>query len=218
VTRTVTAPRTIPIGLDEVLEPRSTALIVWDMQVGMGGHAFNVETVVPRIQELLTAARRSGVAVLWSRHVMPPVDVAPAPVLRDFMRRQGVADPNELRPFMAAGSSDVELLPGLDPADGELVFEKSTRSAFVGTTVEGALRDLGIRSIVLAGVQTDQGIEVTARHAFALGFFPVVATDAVGSRTHEAHELGLTFLRAAQTDLADVAAITAIWELPGAAD
>ena len=71
---------------------------------------------------------------------------------------------------------------------------------------------VGIGTIVIAGVQTDQGVEVTARHAFALGFFPVVAEDAVGSRTSAAHELGITFLRGTQTDLATVQVIADAWK------
>jgi len=203
--------RIVPLSLQDVLAPSKSALLVWDMQRGMGGHAFNLDEMLPRIQALVEAARSKGVFVMWSRHVMPPRDVASTPVLREFMRRQQVEDPEALAPFMQAGTPDTELLPGLAPGSGELVFEKSTRSAFVGTAVELALRARDIGTIVIAGVQTDQGVEVTARHAFALGFFPVVAEDAVGSRTSAAHELGITFLRGAQTDLATVQVIAEAW-------
>jgi nicotinamidase-related amidase len=201
----------VPRSLAELLAPPHTALLIWDMQNGMGGHAFNLGALVPRLQSLIAAARDVGVFVMWSRHVMPPLEISPAPVLRDFMRRQGVSDPRQLKPFMQAGTSDVELISGLEPSSTDLVFEKSTRSAFVGTAIELVLRVRNIRSVVIAGVQTDQGVEVTARHAFALGLFPVVAEDAVGSRTSQAHELGLTFLRQTQTDVVPVDEIIAAW-------
>ena len=113
------------------------------------------------------------------------------------MRRQGVSHVSELRPFMQAGTPDVEFVPELLPGPGEVVLEKSSPSFFIGTPLEVRLRAKGVESVILVGVATEQGIEFTARHALALGYFTVIAEDAVGSFTPEGHEIGLAYLRTA---------------------
>jgi biuret amidohydrolase len=201
----------IPLSLDEVLAPAHTTLVVWDMQRGLGGHVFNLDEVVARISTLIAAARAAGVTVTWSRHVLPPMALGSPPAVRDFMRRQRVERPEDLAPFMQEGSDEVGFVDGLLPAEGDLIIEKSTRSFFVGTPADLRLRDRGIRTLVLTGASTDQGIEVSARHAFALGYFPVVVEEAVSSRSIEAHQLGLSFLRSAQTDVVSADEVLRVW-------
>jgi nicotinamidase-related amidase len=203
--------RSIPLSLNEILAPSHSTLVVWDMQQGLGGHVFNLDDVVARISKLIGAARAAGVPVVWSRHILPPIEFASAPSVRDFMRRQRVERPEDLAPFMQDGSDEVGFVDGLRPEADDLVIDKSTRSFFVGTPADLRLRDLSISTLVLTGASTDQGIEVTARHAFALGYFPVVVEDAVSSRSAGAHELGLTFLRAAQTDVVPLDVVLRVW-------
>src|SRR5205814_1726688 len=131
----------------------------------------------------LKAARAAGVFVVWSRHLPPAVVHDGPPNLRTAMRQQRVTEPAALAPRLRPGTPEAELLPGLVAEGDELVLEKSTPSFFIGTPLEVRLRARDIRTIVLAGVATEHGIEFTARHALALGFFVVIAEDAVGSFT-----------------------------------
>ena len=64
--------------------------------------------------------------------------------------------------------------------------------AFVGTDLEQTLRDRGIRTIVLAGISTNIGVESTARTAAALGFDVVLVEDACSSMSEEAHRFAIT--------------------------
>lgn len=200
----------LPSDGAELVAPEHTALVIWDMQHGIAGRAHNLPTLRTRLESLLTAARRSGVTVVWSRHVAPPLAYTAPSAIRTLMKRQGVTRASELTPYMQQGSAETGLLDGLEPTDDELVIEKSTPSLFIGTAVETRLRARGVQTLILAGVATEQGIEFTARHALALGFFVVVAEDAVGSFSPEAHELGLTFLRTV-ADLHDVAKVARHW-------
>ena len=56
------------------------------------------------------------------------------------------------------------------------------------------------RTIVLCGVATERGIEMTGRHAMTLGYH-VVIDGAVGSFTNEGHEIGMAFIRTAMAVL-----------------
>lgn len=200
----------IPRSLTEVLAPERTALIVWDMQVGIAGRALNLSSLRPAVDSLLQAARAAGVFVVWSRHIPPAVVHDGPPSLRAAMRQQGVTEPAALQPRMRPGSPEAEFLPGLVPEGDELVLEKSTPSFFIGTPLEVRLRARDIRTIVLAGVATEHGIEFTARHALALGLFVVVAEDAVGSFTAAGHDLGLTYLRIV-ADVVPAAEVSSAW-------
>lgn len=185
----------VPGSLSEIVHPSQTALIVWDMQVGIGARAHNRDSLLSTLRALIEGARRAGVLVVWSQHIAPPPEFTSRVGLWTLMRRQGVTDVTRVSPFMQRGTPEVELIPEFVPAAGELVLEKSTPSFFVGTPLEQRLRARGIETLVLTGVATEQGIEFTARHAIALGFFAVVVEDAVGSFSSQAHELGLAALR-----------------------
>jgi nicotinamidase-related amidase len=200
----------VPTSLAEIADPSRTALVVWDMQVGIGAKAHNIAQLLPNLRKLLDAARASDALVVWSRHVAPPIELTPPSGLRALMKRQNVAAASQIKPFMQAGTPDVEIMAELDPRPGEPIIEKSTPSFFVGTPLELRLRARAITTLVLAGVATEQGVEMTARHALTLGLFPIVAEDAVGSFSQAGHELGLAYLRTA-VDVVSSEEIVKVW-------
>lgn len=67
------------------------------------------------------------------------------------------------------------------PRDGERVIEKSTNSAFIGTSLERELRAIGIADVVITGVITNNSVEATARMSGNLGFRTVVVSDATAT-------------------------------------
>lgn len=200
----------IPERAQQVLRPAETALLLWDLQNGLGGHAINLAELRVKWRELRAGARANGVLVLRSRHVAPPMKVMRETEIWRIMRRQGVRHPDDLQPYMQSGSRDVEFLEGFEPAPDEVVIEKSTPSLFIGTPADDRLRAANIRSLVLAGVATDIGIEFTSRHALALGYYPVIASDAVGSYSAEAQERGLACVRSFAL-VETTAAIVSAW-------
>lgn len=185
----------LPRDLRELIAPATTCLVVWDAQVGLAGRGTNLEMIAPNIRALVDAASAVGTLVVWSRHILPPLDQFPDAGVDWLMRRQGVHTIEELRPYMQRGMPETEFLAGLSPDPGHIVLEKSVPSFFIGTPLDLRLRALGIRTVVLTGVATEIGIEFTARHALALGYFVVVIEDAVGSYTEEANRSGLEHLR-----------------------
>jgi nicotinamidase-related amidase len=168
---------------------------MWDFQVGLAGRAKSLDQLLTASGRLLTAADAAGIPVMWSRHTLPPI-AETTPGMQLFQaRKQGVASARELQPFMQPGSPEREFLPELSPRPHDTVIEKCTPSFFVGTTLEQRLFATGVRSVVLAGVATEIGVDLTAKHALALGYVPVVVEDAVGSYTDEKQEIGLAALR-----------------------
>jgi len=185
----------IPRDLTDMLEPASTAVIMWDFQVGLGGNATNLDGIVATSEQLLDGADRAGVDVIWSRHTVPDLDQVSAGSLYRMVKKQRVSDPSELQPFMQEGSPEREFIPQLQPRPHDTIIDKSTPSFFVGTPLHLRLSALDIRTLVFCGVATDIGIDLSAKHAFALGYFPVVVEDAVGSYSEERHVAALTAMR-----------------------
>jgi nicotinamidase-related amidase len=64
------------------------------------------------------------------------------------------------------------------PLPGEKIISKQTNSSFIGTPLEGPLRALHTRSLVVAGVSTNNSVEATVRMAGNLGFETYLVADA----------------------------------------
>jgi nicotinamidase-related amidase len=186
------------------------ALIVYDMQVGVlrqlpDGGAEAIE----RVSRVLTAARAGGYPVFFTRHMSLPVRLMGTAQLRTAMAWQRTDDPEKVESWFLPGTPGFEIAPDLSPRDDEAVFDKLAMSAFAGTPLEMALRDLGVRSFAIAGVALEIGIAPTVSHAVDLGFIPVVVTDACGGRDGQAMQRVLDdFKFSGDALLTDIAGIT----------
>jgi nicotinamidase-related amidase len=168
---------------------------MWDFQRGLAGRARHLDAIIASARKLLEGADEAGIPVFWSRHTLPPLE-ATTPGMQLFQAmKQGVAQAAELRPFMQVGSPEREFLEEISPRQQDTVIEKSSPSFFVGTALQQSLFAAGVRSVVIAGVATEIGVDLTAKHALALGYVPVVVEDAVGSYTDEKQQIGLAALR-----------------------
>ena len=199
------------VTLKESLDASRTALIIWDLQAGLAGQADNRAVLAEQVPKLIAGARAAGCRVIWSRHVGAPVDELSPAAIRIAMRMQGVSDPAAIAQYMPEGSPEGEWVEWASPDSGDVVLSKSLPTFFVGTGLDSLLRGWSIDTLVLAGVATDHGIEVTTRHGLALGFTCVVASDGTGSFTADAHQDAIG--RLSQTaEVLSVPEILAIWE------
>ncbi len=189
------ASNEIPADLSEMIDPAHAALLMWDFQVGLGGNASNLDQISKSGNRLLASADEAGVPVFWSRHTVPDLAQVTAGSLYRMMKKQGVSNVSDLKPFMQEGSPEREFLSHIKPRPHDTIIDKSTPSFFIGTPLNLRLVALTIRSLLICGVATDIGVDLTAKHAFALGYFPVVVEDAVGSYTDERHRAGLEAMR-----------------------
>jgi len=186
-------PAPPPRTAADVLQAGSSVLVLWDLQNGLAGQSPELPRLSPVWSRLRDAALENGVLVVRSRHV------APRPDLMDEVERWRVSrrTHGENRPehYMQPGGEDTRFIPGFEPGPEEVVIEKTAPSLFHNTPADARLRARGVRAVVLAGVATDIGIDFTARHAMALGYFPIVAEDAVGGFAQAAHEHAMAILR-----------------------
>src|SRR5215468_8961252 len=181
----------IPQNLSEACNPRRTALLVYDMQVGIIRQIPNGLEIVSRVRLVLEAARTAGVRVFFMRHMSLPKEAAGVSQLRMAMAWQRVKTVAEVKPWFLRDSPGFQLVPELQPLSSEVIFDKITMSAFEGTPLDLVLRDCGINSFILVGVAMEVGVEPTIRHGVDLGYIPVVVTDACGAGHAEAGDRAL---------------------------
>jgi nicotinamidase-related amidase len=186
----------VPRNLDEICRSGRLALIVYDMQVGILSQLGDVgPSVLEKVLEVLAAARAARLPVFFLRHLSLPRPLMGTFQLRQAMAWQRVNDPEQVRPWFLRDSPAFGLAPELQVRADEAVFDKITFSAFEGTPLSIALRDLGVNAFAIVGVATEIGIEPTVRHGGDLGLIPIVVTDACGAGHAEEGERALACLR-----------------------
>lgn len=167
-------------SLRDLLKPSSSVLVVWDVHRALYNNIFNKDEFMRALLASIEAARRAGVPIIFTRITPYPPGFEPISLKVAQWR-------SPLRP------EEMDLV--VQPQANDIVVNKNTTSLFVGTNVELLLRNSGRYAVVLTGIATEIGVETTARHAYALGFIPVVVSDAVSSYDREAHERSLANMR-----------------------
>jgi ureidoacrylate peracid hydrolase len=208
-----TPSREVPI------DPAHAALLIVDVQNycahpdGAGAHHLDSqqrdylfrrlrETVLPNLQLLQSACRRAQIEIVYA---------AVENMTRDGRDRSldykisGIDVPR--------ASWDAQVLDEIAPAEDEMIFRKTSSSVFISTNIDYVLRNLEVRSLILAGMMTDQCVESAVRDACDLGYLVTLVTDACVTDSAERHEQSLLgirgYCRQRTTDamLAEVAAL-----------
>jgi nicotinamidase-related amidase len=197
----------IPETLAEIVDPGHSCLVVWDVQVVLTGRIFDRETYLPRLAPFV-AELRHRLPVAYTQITPLPLAYQGAWSTYAMMRRAGVSDPAQLKPFVVPGTPEHAIPAEVAPQPGDLVLEKSSPNLFLGTRFETLMRLRGVQTLIFTGIATEVGIETSARDAAARGFFPVVVSDGVSSMDQAAHERSLLNLAKAAI-VTDMAAIRA---------
>lgn len=200
------------------LRPAHTALLVIDMQNDFCADGGYIETVVGKdaaacravaapIMALVAEARTNAVPVYWIR-ANYELDGLPAGLRVKFGGRGDGAV------CCAPGSWGANFFD-VAPLANEAIIEKRCYSAFRGTDLDTRLRTAAVRTVVLAGVQTNICIESTLRDASSLGFHVVVAADCVASHTPDLHDATLKNAAFVFGDVLSRREIAGLWQAAG---
>jgi nicotinamidase-related amidase len=76
----------------------------------------------------------------------------------------------------------------LDPVANEIVLPKSSSGVFNSTNIDYVLRNLGVQKLIVAGVVTDQCVDMAVRDAADRGYLVAVPGDACATYTEERHQ------------------------------
>ena len=138
------------------------------------------DVALPNMQRLQAACRAGGIEVLYTCIESLTLDG------RDRSLDYKISAFNVPR-----GSWDGRVVDALAPGADEMVFPKTSSSVFISTNLDYVLRNLGIRSLIVAGALTDQCVDSAVRDACDLGYLVTVPTDACATQSQERHDWSL---------------------------
>jgi nicotinamidase-related amidase len=153
---------------------------------------FEERGILARVERLVRAGRAAGARIVHCTAEFRP-DLAGTqrncPVLAAALKQ-----PEHL----FRGSPGAEVIPALGPEAEDLVVPRlHGLTAFAGTELDPLLRNLGTRTVLVAGVSVNVGVTGTVLEAANLGYQVVVAADTVAGHPAEyadavvRHTLGL---------------------------
>jgi ureidoacrylate peracid hydrolase len=142
------------------------------------------ETVLPNLQLLQSACRQAHIEIVYA---------AVENMTRDGRDRS--LDYKITGIDVPRGSWDAQVLDEIAPAEDEMIFRKTSSSVFISTNIDYVLRNMGVRSLIIAGLMTDQCVESAVRDACDLGYLVTLVTDACTTDSAERHEQSLIGIR-----------------------
>jgi nicotinamidase-related amidase len=174
----------MPIKLSELLNPATTAVLCMEMQRGVVGDlspmpqladAVNAVGVKQNLASLLDAARSSGVQVVFC-NALHRKDRKGSGINAPMLARSAKQGGEHL----VEGSASADNIPELNRQPGDFVAGRyHGMSPFTGTSLDAALRNMGIKSIVATGVSLNVGVFAMVCEAVGLGYSVVVPRDCV---------------------------------------
>lgn len=165
------------------MDNKKTAILVVDMLNDFVTGALKCErglAIVPKTAELLNAARKHGVKVIFCNdaHI------------------KGVDHELKLWGEHAiAGTPGAQVIPELNVCDADCIVPKRRYSGFFHTDLDLLLRELGVDTVIMTGLHTHMCVRHTTADAYCLGYNVVVASDATDAFTEEDYKSGIKYLK-----------------------
>ena len=136
--------------------------------------------VIPRTAALLARARAAGIECLFARIACHTSDG------RDRSLSQKLPGWNNL--LLPKAGLPSQLVPQLQPVGDEIEITKTTDSALTGTNLRLILHNLGIKTVICAGIFTDQCVSSTVRSLADESFGVIVLEDCCAAGSMALHE------------------------------
>lgn len=183
----MTEPQAVTVDLNR------TAIVVIDMQNDfctaggwvdhIGGNYDADRAPIGPLQKLLPKLREVSVPVVWVNWGVRP-DLANLPPNQIHLYRPkgigvGLGDPlpSNGAPVLTKGSWAAAVVDELAPQPDDIMVDKHRISGFWDTPLDSILRNLGIRSILFAGVNIDQCVLHSLTDANFLGYGCILVSD-----------------------------------------
>jgi ureidoacrylate peracid hydrolase len=178
------------------LDPKRTALLVVDMQNGfmMEGVAHSLcreaIAIVPNINRLADAVRRTGGTVVWIKNTVNDETLQSWSIRVEM---DGAERTRTRMQSMTPGTVGHELWSELTPQPEDLTIQKTRFSAFIqgSSNLEAILRARGIDTVIVTGTVTNICCESTARDAMMRNFRTLMVTDGNAAMNDELHNASL---------------------------
>ncbi len=192
---------------DPVINPKETAVLVIDVQntylerpdrnslsaqeqerydLWTPFHQRMRESVIPNTARMLDFARDRGIECLFARIACHTRNG------RDRSLSQKMPGWNNL--LLPKNEPASQIVPELVPQGDEIIVTKTTDSALTGTNLRLILHNLGIKTVICAGIFTDQCVSSTVRSLADESYQVIVLEDCCAAATDELHRKELEII------------------------
>jgi len=192
---------------DPVIVPKETALLVIDIQntylerpersslspeeqarfdLWTPFHERMRKSVIPGTRKMLDFARHRGIECLFARIACHTNDG------RDRSLSQKMPGWNNL--LLPKNEQASQIVPELQPVADEITVTKTTDSALTGTNLRLILHNLGVKTVICAGIFTDQCVSSTVRSLADESYQVIVLEDCCAAATDELHRKELEII------------------------
>ena len=142
------------------------------------------ETVLPNVHNLQNCFRAHGLEVIHVRIQS---------LTRDGRDRSKGHKRLELH--AAPGSGDACFLEEVAPLGDEIIINKTASGVFSSTNLHYVLGNLGVTSLYVVGVYTNECVETTVRAACDLGYLVTMVEDCCATQTPELQDASIKTLK-----------------------
>jgi biuret amidohydrolase len=207
--------------LQRLLDPATTAVVTMELQRGIVGPGAMLPQLADRVAEigmmdivggLCTAARAAGVRVVHNTAEHRSDDAGFTENCAIFAIGGKLARESGIRPT-EIGSEGAKLMPHLgdDPRDIK-VARMHGMSPFMGTSLDQMLRNIGIRTIIAAGVSVNMGITGLCLNGVDLGYQVVLPRDCVAGVPADFADAAIQHTLSLLATVTTAAEIQSVWQ------
>jgi nicotinamidase-related amidase len=186
------------------LDPAQCALLVMDYQPVVLGSMSDSDALVSRTNQAIDIVRRHGGVVGFVRIAFDHADYGAVPSTNKAF--SAVAAAKHLQNNMPGTAIHADLAP----QPGDLVVRKTRVGAFTTTGLDELLTNLGVTTLILAGVHTSGVVLSTVRDAADKDYQLIVLSDCTSDPDREVHDWLMQRVFPRQAKIATVAEL-GIW-------
>jgi biuret amidohydrolase len=190
----------MPFDVREMVEPKTTAIVINEMQEGIAGRLAPVtlknladvvreRDVAGHLARLLKAARKVGAVVCHGMYETRPdgLGMSVSTPLVERMIKAGALP-------LVRGSEAVAIMRELGPEPSDFVISRTHGwHPFEGTELDSILRDIGVRTVVAAGVSINIGVQGIVVEALNRNYRALVASDCAAGFPIEYADMSLKY-------------------------
>lgn len=151
------------------------------------------DIVVPNAERLLNLFRKNNLCVTYGRIACMREDGEDRSPVQKTEGWNGI--------FLPIDDYATQMVESLAPKKNEVVFNKTTDSVTTGTNCLQVLRFMGIKTVVVSGIVTDQCVASTVRGLADDGLKVICVEDACAAATMELHEAELRIMNMIYCDV-----------------
>ena len=130
------------------------------------------DNLLKKIVQLISLCREKKIPIIYTQHS-----------IKEDKSNAEIGEPSDVRACII-GTDGWKLVKSLSPKKGEFKVQKDKYDAFYGTDLNKILKNLGIDTLILSGVLTNNCVRATAEGAHYRGFNLLVVTDCCGATSY----------------------------------